>query len=133
MTKDSDSLTAIHRPRQNSANNNRLVVFFPSFIWTYDLHGSDASHQLLQQSDIAVGKLADALSDELLLVHGEAIGLPTLQQAAGHKNREIRRVLVAHNCQILEDFDGILKRLISDNLSHLKTSGLLFVSNPLSF
>lgn len=53
------------------------------FVQTHNLHGSDTPHQLLQQSDVAVGKLADALSDKLLLVHGEAVGVSTLQQTAG--------------------------------------------------
>lgn len=59
---------------------------FLSFIQTHNLHRSDTPHQLLQQSDVTVRKLADALSDKLLLVHGEAVALPTLQQTAGHKS-----------------------------------------------
>ena len=51
---------------------------------THNVHRSDAAHQLLQQRNVAVWKLADALSDEFLLIHGEAITVPTLQQTAGH-------------------------------------------------
>lgn len=64
-------------------NNDHLQI-----IWTYNLYGSDASHQLLQQRNVAVGELADALSDELLLVDGEAVGVPTLQQTEGYTEKK---------------------------------------------
>lgn len=63
-------------------------MFF-SFMQTHNLHRSDAPHQLLQQSGVTVRKLADALPDELLLVHGEAIAVPTLQQTAESKRSNI--------------------------------------------
>lgn len=49
-------------------------------LYTYNLHGSDAADQLLQQSSVAVGELADALSEKLLLVHGEPVAVPTFEQ-----------------------------------------------------
>lgn len=53
------------------------------FLQTHNLDRSDTPHQLLQQSGVTVRKLADALSDKLLLKHGEAIAVSTLQQTAG--------------------------------------------------
>lgn len=49
---------------------------------TYDLDRSDASHQLLQQSNVTVRELADALPNELLLIHREAVTVATFQQTA---------------------------------------------------
>lgn len=56
------------------------------FLQTHNLDRSDTPHQLLQQSGVTVRKLADALSDKLLLKHGEAIAVSTLQQTAGHRS-----------------------------------------------
>lgn len=71
-------------------------------VWTHDLYGSDAAHQLLQQCDVAVGELADALSDELLLVDGEAVGVPTLQQTERHEKNTGENILVTRD--ILDSF-----------------------------
>lgn len=49
---------------------------------TYDLDRSDASHQLLQQGNVTVRELADALPDELLLIHREAVTVAAFQQTA---------------------------------------------------
>lgn len=52
--------------------------------WTdepYNFHGSDTSHQLLEEGCFTVWKLPDAFSDDLLLMHGEAIRRSAFQQA----------------------------------------------------
>ncbi len=81
--------------REKSPNaKSKLTIFnyqqkYPSLktILTHNLHRSDTPHQLLQQRRVTVRELADALSDKLLLVHREAVAVPTLQQTAGHKSR----------------------------------------------
>lgn len=50
----------------------------------YDFHGSDAPHQLLEERGFAVRELPDALSDDLFLIHREAIRRSAFQQAERH-------------------------------------------------
>lgn len=66
---------------------------------TYNLHRSYTPNQLLQQSCVTVRKLANALSDKLLLVDGEAVALPALQQTAGKRSNSHtlwQRILQRH-------------------------------------